>query len=164
MRPRHNRGGGGAPTPQLDPSLPPRVLELDKSQSNFTPSGPHLCACVGMDCNPRVQGISGPFLVAPKHGGCCRPGPNPRGGDHPPHTDPKTVAQDKGFCGRRRRQTFCFSLTAGVNFRFHHMCLHSKCSDFSGDLKYAKNIFLPIYFPLQISPPTLSVGDRAVVT
>ena len=51
-----------------------------------------------------------------KHGGCCRPGPKVGGGT--PTTDPTTVAQNNGFCGRHRRWRFCFSLTAGGDFLF----------------------------------------------
>ena len=50
------------------------------------------------------------------------------------------------------RWRFCFSITTGGPF-FHQMCLYSTCSDFSRDLKYAKDVFnnfLPLCFPLMI--------------
>ena len=78
----------------------------------------------------------------------------------------KPIVRNNGFCGHHKRRRSCFSLTAGVNFCFHHMCLYLKCSDFSGDFKYAKNMltkFAPLCLPLLISSPALGTPETAGV-
>ena len=52
------------------------------------------------------------------HGGRSRSTPDPKGGGvpPPPSTNPKMVLQNNGFCGRWRRQRFCFRHVAEGNF------------------------------------------------
>ena len=42
------------------------------------------------------------------HGGCSRPGPDPKGWGGRGSTDPRMVVRINGFCARWRRLRFCF--------------------------------------------------------
>ena len=68
-------------------------------------------------------------------GGCrLRPHPKP---PPPSSMDPKMVVWINAFCGRQRRRRFYFWPMAGDEILFHHMCVYSGCSEFSGDFKHS---------------------------
>ena len=53
--------------------------------------------------------------------------------------DPRMVARNNVLFRRPRRRICCFRHLVRVNFYFYHMCLYSKCSDFSGEFKNAQS-------------------------
>ena len=67
-----------------------------------------------------------------------------------PSMDPRKVARNNVLCQRRMRRRFCFRHPVRVNFCFHHMCLHPKCSDFLGDFKNAQSHFLLLLGPCSL--------------
>ena len=110
--------------------------------------------------------LQGPPEVRFLHVGCCRPGADYEKGGGGGSMDPKTVARNNGFYGCRKRQRFCFSLTAEGEFLFSpHVLILKMLTFFRGFQLCQRHVkeFLPICFPFQLSLPALSARDRAPV-